>query len=426
MLNFPPEFLWGVSTSAHQFEGGSPPSQWVQWERSGGIRSGHSRGCACGWWESVDEDLRLCRDLGLNAIRISLDWARIEPDQHRWNSEAVECYRRLLAKVREYGMRPFVTLHHFTHPQWFESLGAFLNSASPEYFSEFSERIITELQDLCCDWLTFNEPNVYAAFGYVFGDFPPGQRYQLRDCATAFAQMHRAHALAYARIHRIQPHASVGIATNWVEFKAATSSPADRLLAYAYDAAFNRSSLNLLLSGSLQFPFGTWAPVVPEAMQKVDFIGLNVYNRLHVRSPWDEAARRTGGLFVPDDVPQGDRGVDMPYGEAYPAALISAATEYSKLGVPIYITENGVPDREDIIRPWVLKQTIKHAHELIASGIDIRGYFHWSLVDNFEWSEGWTLRFGLYGLDLETQQRIARPSAGLYRQIIAKSKGSTK
>jgi beta-glucosidase len=418
MLSFPSDFLWGVSTSAHQFEGGAPASQWVDWEERGRIRSGHSRGSACGWWGSAEGDLKLCRELGLNAIRISVDWARIEPDEQHWNDEAIASYRKFLQSIRACGMRPLVTLHHFTHPLWFEKLGGFLNTASPEYFAAFAERIVLELSDLCSDWLTFNEPNVYCAFGYVFGEFPPGQRYQLRDCATAFARMHSAHALAYQRIHRIQPKASVGLATNWVEFKPATNSVSDRLLAYTYDAAFNRSTFSLLSSGSLEFPFGALAPVVPEAMQKVDFIGLNVYNRLHVRSPWDEAARRSGGLFVPDDAPQGDHGVELPYGEAFPDAIVSAATEYSQLGVPLYITENGVPDREDRIRPWLLVQSLRRTHDLIASGTDLRGYFHWSLVDNFEWSEGWTLRFGLYALDPATQERRARSSANLFQEII--------
>jgi beta-glucosidase len=210
----------------------------------------------------------------------------------------------------------------------------------------------------------------------------------------------------------------VGIATHWVEFQPATDSPADRLLAFLYDAAFNRSSLQLLRCGSLPFPLGSIAPEAPEAMQKIDFIGLNVYNRLHVRSPWDEASRRTGGLFVPEHVPQGDAGVDLPYGEAYPEVVTSAAKEYAALGVPLYVMENGVPDRADRIRPWVLTQSVRRTHELITQGIDVRGYFHWSIVDNFEWCEGWTLRFGLYEMDPRTQERFARGSAELYRQII--------
>jgi beta-glucosidase len=193
---------------------------------------------------------------------------------------------------------------------------------------------------------------------------------------------------------------------------------ADRLLAFTYDNLFNRSSLQLLRCGSLPFPFGSLASDIPEAMGKIDFIGLNVYNRLHVRAPWDEASRKNGGIFVPPDVPQGDRGVELPYGEAFPDAITTSAVEYSALNVPLYITENGVPDRADRIRPWVLVQSVQRAGELVQRGIDLRGYFHWSLVDNFEWNEGWTLRFGLYELNPRTQERSPRGSAQLYRHIV--------
>lgn len=418
MLTFPEDFLWGVSTSAHQFEGGNAHNQWATWQQQGRIRSGDFNRYACDWWRESRRDLDLCRDLGLNAIRISVDWGRIEPRDGDWRRDTIYRYRALLEEIARAGMRPFVTLHHFTHPQWFEDQGAFLGRVAAERFALFADRVVGELGDLCSDWLTFNEPNVYAAFGYLFGEFPPGHRYKVRDCAAVMCNMHRAHALAYERIHRLQPHASVGMATNWVEFKAATDSAADRLLTFLYDAAFNRASLQLLRCGSLPFPFGTLAQDVPEAMGKVDFIGMNVYNRLYVRTPWDESSRKTGGVFVPTDVPQGDHGVDLPYGEAYPEAVASAVTEYSQLGVPLYVMENGVPDKADRIRPWVLVQSIRRAHELIARGIDLRGYFHWSLVDNFEWNEGWTLRFGLYELDPRTQDRKARGSADIYRQII--------
>jgi beta-glucosidase len=418
MLSFPEGFLWGVSTSAHQFEGSNTLNQWAEWEKKGRIRSGDSCRDACGWWNSSSRDIELCRQLGLNAIRISVDWGRIEPFDCAWDRTAIHRYRSLLREVRAAGMRPFVTLHHFTHPQWFEDRGAFLHSRSPEIFAAFAERAVRELGDLCADFVTFNEPNVYAAFGYLFGEFPPGHKYRIRDCAQVMINLHRAHAIAYERIHAVHPAAWVGLATHWVDFQPATDSPGDRLLAFLYDSTFNRSSLQLLRCGSLPAPMGTFTAEVPEAMQKIDFVGLNVYNRMHVRSPWDEVSRRTGGLYVPEDVPQGDSGVEVPYGEAYPDVVISSVKEYAALGAPIYIMENGVPDRSDRIRPWVITQCLQRTQQMIQKGFDVRGYFHWSIVDNFEWSQGWTLRFGLFELDPRTQERFARPSAELYRQIV--------
>ena len=281
-LSFPFDFLWGVSTSAHQFEGGNLDNQWAAWERRGGIRSGHTCAAACNWWQEAEADLDLCRDLGLNAIRISVDWGRVEPAEGQWNRSAMARYRAMLCAAVQRGMRPFVTLHHFTHPQWLEESGGFTAMSAAGKFALFAERMAGELGEFCRDWLTFNEPNVYASFGYVFGEFPPGLRYRMYDYALVMATMHRAHALAYERIHRVQPEAAVGIATNWVEFQAASNSASDRLMAYAYDTVFNRSTLQLFTCGNLQFPFGALAPEVPEVMQKIDFIGLNVYNRLHV------------------------------------------------------------------------------------------------------------------------------------------------
>jgi beta-glucosidase/6-phospho-beta-glucosidase/beta-galactosidase len=160
------------------------------------------------------------------------------------------------------------------------------------------------------------------------------------------------------------------------------------------------------------------APAVPECVGKTDFIGLNVYNRLHVRAPLGEKFG-PGGLHVPKHVPQGDRGIAAPYGEAYPKVVSAAVEAYAPLGCPMYVMENGVPDRADRIRPWLLVNSLRELRRMWQQGYDVRGYFHWSLVDNFEWSEGWHLRFGLYALDEATQQRFARPSAEIYRQIIA-------
>jgi beta-glucosidase/6-phospho-beta-glucosidase/beta-galactosidase len=159
-------------------------------------------------------------------------------------------------------------------------------------------------------------------------------------------------------------------------------------------------------------------PSVPECAGKVDVIGLTVYNRLHVRAPLGEKFG-PGGLYVPPGVPQGDHGIAAAYGEAYPKVVSAAIETYAPLGCPMYVMENGVPDRDDRIRPWLLVNSLKELRRMWQQGYDVRGYFHWSLVDNFEWSEGWHLRFGLYAMNEATQQRIARPSAELYRQIIA-------
>jgi beta-glucosidase/6-phospho-beta-glucosidase/beta-galactosidase len=228
----------------------------------------------------------------------------------------------------------------------------------------------------------------------------------------------RSHAAAYDVLHREQPEANVGIAVNYVVFEPARDNILDRQLAFAYDALFNRATLNCLQGEPLPLPFALMSPTVPECVGKADFIGLNVYNRLHVRAPLGEKFG-PGGLHVPRHVPQGDAGMAAPYGEAYPKVVSAAVRAYAVLGRPMYVMENGVPDRADRIRPWLLVNSLRELRQMWQQGYDVRGYFHWSLVDNFEWSEGWHLRFGLYELDRTTGERHARPSAELYRQIIA-------
>ncbi len=417
-ISFPDDFLWGVSTSSHQFEGGNTLNQWHDWERAGRIRSGHTCGAACDWWLNAERDLELCSALGLNAIRISLEWSRMEPAFGHWSDTAVIRYREIIREARRRGMRVFVSLHHFTHPRWFEARGAFLDAQAPELFRHYAKRAVRSFADLVTDWVTFNEPNVYAAFGYLFGEFPPGRINELVSTLSVFAAMMRSHAAAYDVLHREQPEANVGLAVNYVVFEPARDNVLDRQLASAYDALFNRAALSYLRGEPLPLPFAMMAAGVPECVGKIDFVGLNVYNRLHVRAPLGEKFG-PGGLFVPKRVPQGDPGIAAPYGEAYPKVVSAAVETYAALGRPMYVMENGVPDRADRIRPWLLVNSLRELRRMWQQGHDVRGYFHWSLVDNFEWSEGWQLRFGLYALDPATQQRTARPSAELYRQIIA-------
>jgi beta-glucosidase len=417
--SFPPGFLWGVSTSSHQFEGANTLNQWHDWERAGHIRSGHSCGAACDWWTNAERDLDLCAALGLNAIRISLEWSRMEPAFAHWSDTAVMRYREIIRGARARGMRVFVTLHHFTHPRWFEARGGFLDGHAPELFRHYCKRAVRSLGDLVSDWVTFNEPNVYAAFGYLLGDFPPGRVNELNSALSVLGAMMRAHGEAYDVLHREQPGAQVGMAVNYVAFEPARDHVLDQQLVFAYDELFNRGVLHYLQGEPLPLPFAMMAPGAPQCIGKIDFIGLNVYNRLYVRAPFGEKPLGPGGLYVPRGVPQGDPATNSSYGEACPRVVCPAVEAYSALGCPIYVLENGVPDQSDRIRPWLMVNSIKETRRMWQQGYDVRGYFHWSLVDNFEWSEGWRLRFGLYELDPSTGARTARPSAEIYRSIIA-------
>jgi beta-glucosidase len=415
-LVFPQGFLWGVSTAAHQVEGGNDQNQWADWETAGKIKSGDCSGDACNWWKDAEGDFDLARDMGLNAMRLSIEWSRIEPEEGRWDEAALGRYRQLLQGLHERAIRPMLCLHHFTNPRWFEREGAFLHAQAPERFARFAKKVVNALGDLCHDWVTFNEPNVYAAFGYVVGEFPPGKRGQIGTALRVISAQARAHLLAYRAIHELQPEAQVGWAQHFVVFEPVASA-LDRWVAQLLGSIFNDSFLQLMEHGKLGFPLSFFDGTAGDVKGACDFIGLNVYSRFHVAFDLRNVSQLFGRIFVPPHVPQGDSGVDRPYGEAYPLAVRAAVQRASRLGKPIYILENGVPDAQDRIRPWLIVSVLKEIHHLIAEGFDIRGYFHWTLTDNFEWTEGWKLRFGLVALDHLTQQRTMRESGRLYGEI---------
>ena len=417
-LEFPKGFLWGVSTAAHQVEGENNDSQWSDWEAAGHVKSGESCGLACDWWKNAERDFDLARDMGLNALRLSVEWSRLEPRAGRWNVQALERYRQMLHGLQQRGIQPMVCLHHFTHPKWFERQGAFLAREAVELFERFTRRIVRELGDLCRHWVTFNEPNVFAALGYVLGDFPPGRKREIGTSLRVVNAMAKCHAQAYRTIHELQSDAVVGWAHNYLVFEPANPSFApDRWVVALLSHLFNESFLTLIEEGQPAFPFNLVNRNFTNIKGTCDFVGLNVYSRFHVAFSLKHRSQLFGNVFVPPYVPQGDDGVEKPYGEAYPGAISAAVRRTARLGKPIYILENGVPDAEDRIRPWLLVNAIQELHRLIEGGNDIRGYFHWTLTDNFEWTEGWKLRFGLVALEPSTQERKLRNSGRLYSAI---------
>jgi beta-glucosidase len=321
----------------------------------------------------------------------------------------------MLEGLSQRGILPIVSLHHFTHPQWFESEGAFLSAAAGERFERFAARVVSELGDLCRHWVTFNEPNVFAALGYVLGEFPPGRHGDIRMALRVIDAMAACHA--YRAIHELQPQAQVGWAHNYVVFQPERRFFLDRWSAGLLNRLFNESFLITIERGQPADPINLDGKPLRMVKGTCDFIGVNAYSRFHVEFSLKHISQLCSNVYVPGHVPQGDPGVDKPYGEAYPGAVVAAVQRCAKLGKPIYILENGVPDAQDRIRPWLIVSVLREVHRLIREGMDIRGYFHWTLTDNFEWSEGWKLRFGLVELDAATQRRTMRPSGRLYGAI---------
>jgi beta-glucosidase len=419
---FPADFAWGVATSSHQVEGENANNQWAEWERNGRIKSKDRVGFACDWWRSAERDFDLAKSLGVNALRLSVEWSRIEPQEGHWDESALARYRQMLAGLHERGIRPFVTLHHFTNPQWFEAKQGFANPESVRLFQRFTQRVVGALGDLCHDWATFNEPNVYVSLGYFLGEFPPGKKGRVLEAAQVTKNLCLAHAAAYHTIHSLQWDANVGWAQHYVVFKPRRpESPVDRWLCGFIQRRFNDNFSEGIQSGLAPFPLNKFGQGLPGVKGTCDFVGINYYSRLRVGFE----ARSPKTLFlqisVPPHKPQGDSGIEVPYGEVYPEGLRQAMKHFAGFQKPVYILENGVPDREDRIRPWALESIVGQMHGLLAEGIDLRGYFHWTLADNFEWNEGWHLRFGLYELDPATQVRRPRTSAQVYARLIRQS-----
>lgn len=421
-LTFPADFVWGVATSSHQVEGGNLNNQWATWENQGRIKSKDCAGFACDWWCNAEKDFDLAKSLGVNALRLSVEWSRIEPSEGQWDKSALARYRQMLKALHERGIRPFVTLHHFTNPQWFEAKGGFAGPQSVGLFQRFTQRVIGALGDLCRDWTTFNEPNVYVSLGYFLGEFPPGKKGRVLESAQVTKHLCLAHAAAYRTIHSLQKEASVGWAQHYVVFKPRRpDSSMDRWLCGFIQRRFNNNFAESIQSGRAPFPLNKFGQNLPEVKDTCDYVGINYYSRLRVGFEPRSLKTLFVRISVPPHKPQGDSGIEVPYGEVYPEGLRQAVEHFTSFEKPIYILENGVPDREDRIRPWAIESIVEQMHTLLAEGIDLRGYFHWTLADNFEWNEGWHLRFGLYELDPATQVRKPRASAQVYERMIKQS-----
>jgi len=409
---FPEGFLWGTATAAHQVEGHNHNDTWYAWEQEEGrILNGHTAEVACDWWGGRwREDFDRAQAAHQNAHRLSIAWSRIQPEPDRWDETALDRYREMLIGLRNRKMVPMVTLHHFCEPLWVAEMGGWENEAVIELFADFVKKAVEALMPYCSMWVTINEPDVFVYSAYVDGVFPPGKK-DLKTAMKVMQHMVRAHARAYHVIHDLQPEAQVGPALHYRGFKPATWLPGDRWAAKVFHTLFNDLFPRTLKDGL--FNAIVAKERIPEAVGTLDFIGLNYYCndmlRFNLFAPKD--------LFVRMYFPKGSELSENGFIANQPAGLIDCVQWGAQYGVPLIITENGIEDSQDVLRP---KYILEHLHALwrvINNNTPVLGYFHWSLVDNFEWERGWTQRFGLWGLNLETQARIRRPSVDLYAEI---------
>jgi beta-glucosidase len=419
-LQFPEGFLWGTASSAYQCEGGNTNNQWYRWEQQGHILTGEACAEASGWWRRAEDDFNLAEQMENNALRLSLEWSRIEPAQGRWDSSALERYRAMLLDLRRRHIKPVVTLHHFTEPLWFFDQGGFGREENVRFFVRYASYVVEALKDVCDFWLTINEPNVYAAQGYVTGSFPPGER-DLLGALHVLRNLLLAHVEAFYAIRDLQPEAQIGYCLHYRVFDPATPfSLLDRSAAAMQENLFNWAVLHALESGRFIPPLNMLLAPIPRAAATRDYHGINYYTREMVRFDPTLATELFGRRFVRGGAVRNDPGLDDNFGEIYPMGIYRVLKKtYARTrgNKPIYITENGFSDGADSRRPRAILEHLAVVQRAISEGIPVRGYLHWSLVDNFEWNNGWATRFGLIEIDPGTQQRAPRPSASMFGEI---------
>lgn len=412
-FHFPKGFLWGTATSSHQVEGGNSNNNWHQWEQEN--HSLHQSGKACDWWNGRwSEDFNRAATSGQNAHRLSVEWSRIQPAPDRWDQAALEQYRVMLRGLHERGITPMVTLHHFTDPLWVTGLGAWESEAVLPWFEKYTQRVVEALKDYCTLWCTINEPNVYMIEGYIRARFPPG-KHDFKLGLKVLSNLARAHAAAYRIIHAIQPEARVGYALNFRPQQAYRSwSPLDRWMRNMKFEAINLGFPSAISTGVMRSPLGRIS--IPECKGTQDYLGLNYYVMDTVAFDLRKKEELFSRSFFPEgtpDISEGGELANIPAG--FFRAIQWAVKTYPNL--PILVTENGIDDSGDSLRRRYLAQHIHTLWRAVNFNWPVKGYFHWSLVDNYEWDRGWSQRFGLWELDIATQQRTRRPSADLYQAI---------
>ena len=419
---FPANFLWGTATAGYQMEGQSTNTEFWQWEQTPGhILGGRLSGNACDWWNGRrwQEDFDRAAADGHTALRMSVEWSRVQPERDRWDEYALDHYRQMVLGLRERGLTPMVTLHHFVDPLWATEPGRHIWETGEVVglFEQYARKVATALGEVCDLWCTINEPNSYMVQGWVRGVVPP----QKKDIGLAFkvaANLLRAHAAAYRAIHAVQPQAMVGLPVHfhWVMPAHAGFGP-DEWAARSQFNSFSALFTQAVASGRLRRPV-IWPVSVPEARDTQDYIGLQYYTtdvvRFDLSNPTELFGRRSNppGAELDDAAAAGHDG----YAD-YPLGMFEALRWVQAFRLPIYLTENGFGVKDDAARRRYLIGHLRQVWRGVNFNWDIRGYFHWSLVDNFEWDRGWEHRFGLYELDPDTQVRTARPSAQLYSEI---------
>lgn len=411
MQNVPKDFLWGASTASHQVEGNTH-NQWSVWEKANAERLARTASARLSWlpnfkqiepaatgpanymsgsgvdhYNRFKEDFAILKQLNMNAFRFGIEWSRIEPTPGEWDQAAIEHYRVYITELKRLNIEPILTLWHWTMPTWFTDKGGFAKKANIQYF----ERYVTKIAELFGNDLkyviTLNEPNVYTAFSYLTGEWPP-ERTRPYTALRVYRNLVRVHNRAYDILKTANPTIQVGIAAQLADMRPVNKN----------------NVVNKVVISAREYFWNWW--FVDKIRAHQDFVGLNYYFTEYVN--WH------GKLQNPSR-PISDVGWYMePRGIG--RILQKTSKRYQK---PIIITENGLADSKDTQRKWWLEQTFLGMEDALGNGVQLAGYLHWSLMDNFEWAYGWWPQFGLVAVDRTTMHRTIRPSSKWLAETIA-------
>jgi beta-glucosidase len=401
-LQFPKGFLWGTATSTTQIEG-NVDNEWTDFV----ARDGNSCGLACDSYRRYAEDIEWMGRLGVNTYRTGIEWSRLQSEPNGpLNERELARYVDQLDRLNEAGIVPMVVLHHFSNPPWVNAMGGWTNPRTVSAFVDYVTKLLPALRNRVRMWNTFNEPDSYACCGYLIGEFPPLQKFRLQAFRTVIRHMAEAHGQVCQLIRQAGSglgKVEVGYSKNWTYFQAHRRySPWDALLAKFVDSLFNHFVLETFQKGSRK--------------TAATFLGVNYYGRVRFESL--QALVPIGGFSRGQLALMGIECDDML--ERHPAGLeLALARMFKECGLPIYLTEHGSSSLDEAFRERDLRQNLEALHRAIAQGVDVRGFYYWSLLDNFEWQFGYSKKFGLLSVDFAHEQRPRKMKAlfRIYRDI---------
>lgn len=410
---FPEHFRFGSATAGAQVDGGDRNNTWYAWAQAGHIKDGSDILRADDHWNRYREDVALLAQMHHRVYRLGLEWSRIEPEEGRFDASAIAHYRDLLSRLLRNHIQPLVTLQHFTYPLWLDRAGGFETERAVPYFERYTRYVVEQLGDLITDYITINEPNVFLLNGYVAGVWPPGRK-NPGLAYRVFVVLSHCHMAAYRIIHRVRRakgfagKTMVGVANHLRVFDPLRKGRTlDSYLAEKEQFFFQDAFTDYMSNGTLPAPARYFVPGGREG-HYCDFIGVNYYSRNIVNA----LDLKT---FVRPDRPVNDLGWEI-----YADGLrILCEQFYKRFHLPIWITENGVCDNNDVLRVRFIAEHLQAVRRAIDHGARVERYYHWSLLDNFEWLEGESARFGLVHVDYKTQERTIKKSGRFYAQICA-------